>query len=181
MHRIFFSVKRVHLRVVEISKRLVREFELTPARFDMLRIVRLHAPHGAPQWKIRALLGVSGATVSRMLKSLELLGFVRRARSARDARDVIVTLTKVGSKRVAAAIKALIKKGVADTFAKRGVDFNPEAAVVRLSVLQTALSSMRRIYGDAARDIDPWQPDPPLVFTTLVKGRISYGDPMAAH
>lgn len=157
MHRIFFSIKRVHLRVVEVSKRLVGAFELTPARFDMLRVVMLHAPYGATQWRLRALLGVSAATVSRMAKSLEMLGFVARARSGRDARDVWVTLTELGKERVTAAMKALVDSGVADTFAKRGVDFDPQAATVRLSVLQTALSSMRRIYGDAALFIDPWR------------------------
>ena len=120
MHRIFFSVKRVHLRVVEISKRLVKHFELTPARFDMLRIVRLHAPHGVTQSRIRELLGVSAATISRMLKSLQVLGFVRRMRHPRDARDVLVWLTELGENRVSRAVAALIDSGVADTFAKRG-------------------------------------------------------------
>ena len=176
MHRIFFSIKRVHLRVVEISKRLTKTFELTPARFDMMRIVLLHAPYGTTQWKIRTLLGVSAATVSRMLKSLEKLGFVARARCARDARDVVVTLTKLGRRRVAGAVRALVKSGVADTFAKRGVDFDPGIATMKLAILQTELSSMRRIYGDAAAFIDPWSFGRPAPVTTVVKGRIRYGD-----
>ena len=53
MHQMFFSVKRVHLRIVEVSKRLVREFGLTPARFDLLRVVEAHHPHPVSQSKIR--------------------------------------------------------------------------------------------------------------------------------
>ena len=154
-------------------------FGLTPARFDMLRVVRLHAPHGAAQWKIRALLGVSGATVSRMLKSLEQLGFVERRRSERDARDVIVKLSALGKICVSLAVDALIDRGVADTFAKRGVDFDFELAAAKLGKLQTDLSSMRSVYGDAAIDIDPWQLPRPGLVTTVVNGRICYGKPFA--
>jgi DNA-binding MarR family transcriptional regulator len=176
MHRIFFSIKRVHLRIVEECKRLVGKFELTPARFDMMRIVMLHAPHGITQAKIRRLLGVSAPTVSRMLKSLEVLGLVSRKPYPRDKRHVIVECTELGHARTEDAISALIETGHAEDMARRGVDVDPEAAVPRLRVLQRALSFMRRTYKDAAAFIDPWRTDSlvPYHYTTVIDGRLHY-------
>jgi DNA-binding MarR family transcriptional regulator len=183
MHRVLFSVKRVHLRIVEVSKCLVRRFGLTPARFDMMRIVLLHSPGGVAQKKIRALLGVSAATVSRMLVSLEKLAFVERKEWHHDARNLIVTLTDLGKTRVTDAMSALVDSGVAERMARRGVDFEPKAAVPWLRVLQRALASMRRIYGDDAAFVDPWRTDPlvPYYYTTLVEGRIVYGADVAVR
>jgi DNA-binding MarR family transcriptional regulator len=185
MHRVFFSVKRVHLRIVEVSKRLVMRFGLTPARFDMLRIVLIHAPDGVSQAKIRALLGVSAATVSRMLIALEKLGFIARDAWGYDARCLIVTLTDLGKKRVSDAMNALVEhpKAKAERMAQRGVDFEPKVAEPRLRVLQRALASMRRNYGDAAAFTDPWRTDPldPFYLTTLVEGRIVYGADIAVR
>ncbi|MDB4933671.1 MAG: MarR family transcriptional regulator [Labilithrix sp.] len=176
MHRIFFSVKRVHLRIVEECKPLLHEYDLTPARFDMMRIVMLHAPDGVTQAKIRKLLGVSGATVSRMLKSLEAKGFVRRAPYPLDKRHVIVSITKLGHERVENALEDLVHSGFAEDMARSGVDTDSEGAVPRLRVLQRALSFMRRTYNDDAAFVDPWRTDSlvPFHYTTLLNGRIHY-------
>ncbi|MDB5220325.1 MAG: MarR family [Myxococcaceae bacterium] len=177
MHTMFFSVKRVHLRVVEISKRLVKRFELTPARFDLLRIVDEHHPHPVAQAKIRALLGVSAATVSRMLISLEKLGFVERTESKVDARNLLVALTPYGWNQVDQAMVALITlKGMPERMARRGVAFEPERAVVRLRALQKHLNSMRRIYGDDAPFVHPWRADDlqPYHYTVVIRGRVQY-------
>jgi DNA-binding MarR family transcriptional regulator len=176
MHRIFFSIKRAHLRIVEVSRKMVEKFEITPARFDMMRIVMLHEPDGLTQKKICALLGVSGATVSRMLKSLEVLGFVRRTPWRHDRRYLVVSLTKLGHERVDGAVRALIETGVADDMACRGVDVDPDAAIPRLRVLQRALSFMRRSYKDAAAFIDPWRTASLVAahYHTIVNGRLHY-------
>ena len=183
MHRVFFSLKRVHLRIVEVGKGLLRRFHLTPARFDMLRIVLVHAPHGVSQGRIRELLGVSATTVSRMLASLEELGLIVRHRWEHDARQLIVNLTELGKSRVTDAMEALVDHGAAERMARRGVDFDAQAAVPRLRVLQRALASMRRIYGDHAAFVDPWRTEPlvPYYFTTLVDGRVVYGADIAVR
>jgi DNA-binding MarR family transcriptional regulator len=184
MHQIFFSVKRVHLRVVEIGKTLLKRFELTPARFDLLRVVDAHHPHPVLQSKICALLGVSAATVSRMLISLEKLGFVEREESKIDARNLLVSLSDFGWNRLDEAIVALVCRGVAERMAKRGVAFEPKLAVVRLRGLQKHLNSMRRIYGDDAPFVHPWRDDDLVThhFTTVVGGRVRYtGDIVKTH
>ena len=176
MHRVFFSVKRVHLRIVEIGKKLLKEHELTPARFDLLRVVDAHHPQPVPQSKIRALLGVSAATVSRMLISLEKLGFVVREKSTTDARNLLVSLSDLGWNRVDDAMIALVCRGGAERMARRGVAFEPNLAVLRLRGLHKLLNSMRRIFGDDAPFVDPWRNDDltEYHFTTVVGGRIRY-------
>jgi DNA-binding MarR family transcriptional regulator len=176
MNQVFFSVKRVHLRIVEIGKKLLKEFELTPARFDLLRVVDAHHPRPVLQSKICTLLGVSAATVSRMLISLEKLGFVEREESAVDARNLLVSLSDFGWNLLDRAIVALVCCGAAERIARRGVAFAPKLAVVRLRVLQKHLNSMRRIYGDGAPFIDPWRDDDLVTYhyTTVVRGRVRY-------
>jgi DNA-binding MarR family transcriptional regulator len=167
MHQVFFSIKRVHLRVIEIGKRLLKKYGLTPARFDMLRIIDANGPGPVPQAKIRALLGVSAATVSRMLISLEKLGFVERTKWTVDARNLLVALT---------ALVSLVGMGRAERMARRGVAFEPKLAVLRLRVLQKHLNSMRRAYGDDSPFVHPWRADElvPYDYTIVVNGRIRY-------
>ena len=176
MHQIFFSVKRVHLRIVEVSKGLVRRFGLTPARFDLLRVVGAHDPHPVLQSKIVTLLGVSATTVSRMLIALEKLGFVERKELKADPRNLLVSLTDWGWNRLDEALVGAVELGRAEYMARRGVAFEPKLAIRRLARLQKLLNSMRRIYGDGAPFVHPWRDDDlePYHYTTVVRGRIRY-------
>lgn len=95
MHPFFFGIKRVHLRVVEIEKALLRDHDLTPARFDVLRTVKAR-DEDIPQQSLVELFGVSRVTISRMLKALEKQRFIRRYREAHDQRFKRVVITKKG-------------------------------------------------------------------------------------
>ena len=160
MHPVFFAIKRVHLRVVAITRGLLLDSGLTPARFDMMRIVALHQPWGITQSKLRVVLGVSAPTVSRMLRSLELLGHVVRSRDCRDGRDVRVKMTEVGRERIEDVLHSLIESGIADRMAARGLDFDREAAAQKLTVLQRTLAYMRWVFADEAPFWHPWRIDP---------------------
>ena len=156
MHAMFFSVKRVHLRVLAISRGLLREIVLTPARFDMMRIIGLHHEHGILEVKLRELLGVSAATVSVMLRSLELLGFVRRSRFVRDARHVLVSITEVGSHQLELATSRLIDPGVADRVAERAFSNEPDAGARDVVTARGFLRTIRGNYSDPAPFEHPW-------------------------
>jgi DNA-binding MarR family transcriptional regulator len=181
MHAAFFGFKRVHLRVVHITQALLRERHLTPARFDMMRIVEMYEDEGVPQSTIQHLLGVSAPTVSRMLKSLEKLGFVRLSRLARDRRRGLVNITAVGQWVVQNAREPLVDSGVGERMALRGLAFDQEAARPALDTLQRFLWRLRRNYGDSAPLDHPWkmQDIVPFAYTHLVNGRIVYGVPAA--
>ena len=176
MHVAFFGIKRVHLRVMDVSRALLRDRHLTPARFDMMRIIELYADHGLPQWAIQHRLGVSAPTVSRMLKALEKLGFVKRRRSPRDRRTLIVTITQVGLWVVENARASLVETGIAERFALRGLALDPDEARSALPSFERTLLRMRRNYGDATPFDHPWrrQDIVPLVYGEFIDGEMVY-------
>jgi DNA-binding MarR family transcriptional regulator len=191
VHAIFFGIKRVHLRVLALTRRMVDLYGLTPARFELLRIVHLQ-PDGIAQSTLRWLLGVAAPTVSKMLKSLEDLGIVGRARDPRDARCLIVRLTRRGLRAVTMARFDAVDRLEAEFMAARGVlgdprddiesgdEFDELLAAGRAGVddIDRLLTNMRRAFADPAPFRDPWRSAPftSLVFTTLVDGRCRYGD-----
>jgi DNA-binding MarR family transcriptional regulator len=160
MHQIFFGVKRVHLLNLRLSRARLREFRcfhaVTPARFDMLRIVHVHDVEGVsvPQANIRELLGVSGATVSRMLKALERLGYIVRERK-KWRPGLHVRLTATGRELV----KRLMAQFIED---KSGnIDFELEELVEpeqdALRAFDKLLLLFRGAYEDRARFPNPWR------------------------
>jgi DNA-binding MarR family transcriptional regulator len=93
MHAVAFTIKRAHLRTLDISGRCVRRFGITPARYDMLAAIAERA--ATVQSDLWRLFHVSRATVSRMVLALEELGLVRRWRS-NCTRSIFVELTEKG-------------------------------------------------------------------------------------
>ena len=166
MHAVFFGIKRAHLQVLHVSRWLLKGMGLTPARFDMMRIVELHGRHGVAQSRIQDLLGVSAATVSRMLQSLEGLRLVMRERMDHDARQRRVHLTNRGWERVQNALFALIDWGVADRTALGALHKDPEKARPRLEVLRAFLWCLRKSFFDRAPFEDPWTDLPIAPYVT---------------
>ena len=118
MNFYFFSLKRSFHAALRATRGLAAAFGLTPARADMLyAIFRVPVPsyedaagRGAlTQRQLRTELGVSAPTVSRMVRSLEALGFVTRHRSLRDGRTVDIRLTDDGWRRVRAMFFEIFK------------------------------------------------------------------------
>jgi DNA-binding MarR family transcriptional regulator len=115
MHALFFSIKRTHHRILSYGRFLFKNIGLTPARFDML-----HALEGTDrdivitQRKLRDILGVTAATVSRMARSLEELGLITRTTSTADARNLVVRLTEEGVAMVARAVRIAVGSGAVD-------------------------------------------------------------------
>lgn len=114
MHALMFRLKRAFHRSLAHVRPLIADFGLTPARFDMLKVIDSGSSSGfiLQSW-IRRALGVSRATVSRMLKSLEALGFVVRTPDL-DKRERRVALTKEGRRRFDEAASDLIVSGAID-------------------------------------------------------------------
>ena len=157
MHQMFFGVKRVHLLNLRLSRDLLREFYgMTPARFDMLRIVHVHDVEGVSvaQASIRELLGVSGPTVSRMLKALEGLGYITRERQ-KWRPGLHVRLTATGR----ALVKQLMDRVIEDTSANIDVELDElvEAEPDRLRAFDEILIFFRDAYEDPARFPNPWR------------------------
>ena len=156
MHAMFFGVKRVHLRLLDFSRLMLRDYGwLTPARFDMLRIVHVHDEQGigVPQANIRLLLGVSAPTVSRMLKSLEDRGAIIRKRLERDARCRIVHFTERGRHLIRTAMKQLIDSEWIDL----ELDEATEPEEGNIDALSELLEFFRNAFQDPAPFKHPWR------------------------
>jgi DNA-binding MarR family transcriptional regulator len=153
MHVIFFGLKRAFHGTLRVTRRVLASLGLTPARFDMLYIV---AKEGSSllQRELQRALGVTAATVSRMLTSLEELGLVEREVSEDDHRCRNVVLTKAGRRRVLEAARVLIHSGniqlAVDSALSPSRWYEPTACRLATDQLDRALYLLRHAYGDVA-------------------------------
>jgi DNA-binding MarR family transcriptional regulator len=118
MNYYFFAMKRAFHATLRISRDVAAGFGVTPARADMLYAIFREplATYAGPagrgsltQRQLREKLGVSAPTVSRMVRSLEALGFVKRRPSIHDGRTLDVSLTDLGWHRVRAMFFEIFK------------------------------------------------------------------------
>jgi DNA-binding MarR family transcriptional regulator len=166
MNAIFFASKRAYHAILRVTRRPLRVLGLTAARFDLMYALM---PHGesldrcpAYQSELRQELGVSAPTVSRMLRSLEKLGWVERCRPVcGDQRQREVTLTDAGLECIRTAYKAILHAAkrlvyMALCFGRR---CSAREAFVPMTELEAYLRAMRQTYGDFATLSYPWHPD----------------------
>ena len=132
MNALPYEVKRAHwngtwdairwfrARAGEIGQPSLRD--MTPARFDVLYVAwRADEPvherrrqlgldpieRRIPMAELRELLGLAGSTVSRIAHRLQELRYVRIVPHERDARAVVVVLTKLGAKLLRLAVDCI--------------------------------------------------------------------------
>jgi DNA-binding MarR family transcriptional regulator len=188
MHALFFGAKRVHIETVRLTNRLIQLSTLTAARFDLMRVVQMH-PEGIHQSTLRWLLGVTAPVVSRMLGSLEQLGFVEREADGADRRCQIVRLTHRGQIALRVAKSATLVDLEADRTAACAATGDTSPATGSLSVTEGTIAaaaqevaafdsyllSARHALFDRAPYHHPWQTPPftmPIAFATLAAQRM---------
>jgi DNA-binding MarR family transcriptional regulator len=161
MNQIFFGLKRAHQGVLRITRSALAKLGLTAARFDLMYVV--HQKQDATQRELRGELGVSAATVSRMLKSLEAIGLLRRQRAPWDRRQRLVRLTEAGRLCIRSAIRHFIKWGAAQLMVDSALCpecWNDDAAcLTAMDAFDGYLRSVRDAYGEGAALYYPWDPD----------------------
>jgi DNA-binding MarR family transcriptional regulator len=110
METMIFGVKRAFYATWNITRPVLADFGLTPARYDVLyAIVDADTQYGVcPQRKLWKALGVARSTMSKLLRSLEELGLVRRERWSIDRRQRYVSLTALGRLRLQRAHRSLV-------------------------------------------------------------------------
>ena len=109
MDDLLFAFKRVHLAGNRNAMKLLLAFGVTPARFDLMRILHGNRTFSMSQSFLRARLGVARATLSKMLKALEKLGLVERKTDEFDRRTKRVTLTFAARSLVWNVLVALVR------------------------------------------------------------------------
>jgi DNA-binding MarR family transcriptional regulator len=162
MHAILFSIKRAFHTSVCVGRNWLTPLGLTPARFDMLAAIGRHPPHRMPQSALRDILGVTNATISRMLRSLEDLGLVTREQDFYDQRRRIISLTKRGIRRLRCAVTNFIDSGavqLAIDIALSARWHNRDACLAAGTRFEASLRRLRRDFGDNAMLSYPWRPD----------------------
>jgi DNA-binding MarR family transcriptional regulator len=153
MNTTFFGLKRAFHGTLRLTRRALARLGLTAARFDLMYIV-LKQGRFMVQRDLREALGVAAPTVSRMLASLEELGFVRRQRLEEDLRHRSITLTKAGRECIQRAIRHFVRSG----YAKLALDsalcpddwYDGTACARATARLDATLQRVRDAYGDLA-------------------------------
>ena len=163
MNTIIFKLKRAFQSSLRVTRPLLTVHGLTAARFDMLYAIELEGRSGLAQSQLRRVLGVSAPTVSRMLRSLEDLGLVTRARSRSDARQVLVKLTIAGLARIRRGIRAAIARGavsLALDSALAGERWWDEGrCILEMDMAEWMLRRIASAFRDGARLHYFWHPD----------------------
>jgi DNA-binding MarR family transcriptional regulator len=163
MNAILFGMKRSFQASIRFTRSAVAAFGLTAARFDMLYAIKSsYKIHDVRQSDLRRSLGVTAPTVSRMLRSLEKLGFVSRVRpTSGDTRQRIVSLTSAGLACIRRAFRSLVRRRTV----RRAFDAvltvgQPLAAwLVETEIAESVCWRIRRGFGDIATLGYPWHPD----------------------
>ena len=164
VNAVFFGLKRAYYATLGLSRRTLRKMGLTAARFDLLYALYRAGRWSLLQSELWRTLGVCPSVVSRMLKSLEELGYVMRTRPRGDARQREVTLTKTGRARILRGMRQFIGWGFASLALDSALEpehwYDEWRGWGAVSLLDGALSRIRKGFGDTAYLPYPWGPDP---------------------
>ena len=143
MDQLFFSLKRAHHAALAVARPMLRPFELTPARFDIIVAVTLDSTQSG----IGRLLGLTRSTISEMLTRLEQLGFIAREKLGRTRR---VTLTAKGRAIFEKVQRACVDDQLAAHTITERLALGPHASVFH-AIVASLTRLMRRGFGDGAR------------------------------
>ncbi len=143
MEKIIFGSKQFYLGTIRLTRRWLTPFGLTPARFNMLVAIATGGHRGLAQHDLLGLLGVTSATISRMLRSLEEIGLIVRKPHPRNPQRRWINVTAGGIYRLRAAIDEVVDSGelafaVAEILNPQpGKRATAEAAIKEMNILLT--------------------------------------------
>jgi DNA-binding MarR family transcriptional regulator len=168
MNEIFFAAKRVFQSSMRMTRASLQGVApgLTAARFDMMFALTYEScdhhkrnPGKVLQSMLRRKLGVTAPVVSRMVRSLEALGWVRRQRLLRgDQRQREVSLTDEGLACIRMAYKLLFRVAARIVYHAIcwGKHRDPSARLIHMDTLEGYLRSLRAYCRDTARLYYAW-------------------------
>ena len=98
MHNVPFTIKRAHLVGQRLLQRFAAEAELTPARFDLMFVLQRSCGRAPFQSYVATWLGVSRATVCKMVRRMREAGMLEISVDPQDRRRRRITLTPFGKR-----------------------------------------------------------------------------------
>jgi DNA-binding MarR family transcriptional regulator len=161
MHAMFFGLKRAFQSTLRLTRPYLARLGLTAARYDMMHALKGET-YGKSQLTLRRTLGVTAPTVSRMLRSLEELGLVRRERNESDRRQRRVSLTELGRRALRRAERALMDSGLVPLAIDSALTdswWDGDAAFLAMCDLDSRLALVCRGFRDHGHLVYPWHPD----------------------
>ncbi|MCB0969011.1 MAG: MarR family transcriptional regulator [Ilumatobacter sp.] len=135
------SIMRVQQLMLGRVEAVLKPFELTFARFEVLMLLHFSSRGALPVGKIGERLQVHPASVTNAVQRLVAAGLVERSANPADARSVIASITPSGRERVLAAAARLN----AEVFGDVGVEADDHDALFAL------LADWRAAHGDFRR------------------------------
>src|ERR1700690_420636 len=126
MDPVLFGAKRAYYATVAYGRKVLAEFGLTPARFEVMRLLLKFMES---ETDLRKQLGLARSTLSRMLSVLEGLGWVARETSRSDHRTRICRLTPEGELKVREVVHSAIRSNVVRDDVNRTLRTLPKGAV----------------------------------------------------
>lgn len=90
------GISRTASVIDRLVTRSLAPFKLSPAQYNVLRILRGAGDGGLPTLAIRCRLIDPSAAITRLIDKLEKAGLVTRKRASADRREVICRVTPAG-------------------------------------------------------------------------------------
>ena len=112
------TITRVHQVLMQRIEAILRDHDLTFARYEVLVLLTFSRTGSLPLGKVGERLQVSPASVTNAVDRLEASGFVSREPHPTDGRTTLAGITPAGRDVVEAATAAL----TAARFGARGLD-----------------------------------------------------------
>ena len=148
MHPIFQSFKRSYWSSMRFSRAWMGiytlDYRITPARLDMLLIIGRDRA-GVAQNVLRRTLDVCDSVVSRMLDSLQELGYVVRSRCPDDRRVNWLHLTETGHRILEEMTKFLLHGGVTEHLVREILSAKPADEAISQRTLARTRRFLRHV------------------------------------
>ena len=103
----FISILRTAAELSRGTTTFLKEYGVTPAQFNVLRILRGAGAEGLCRHEIAERMVTAMPDVSRLLDRMEKLGWIARERSTKDRREVSTVITPQGLEKIAGLEKPI--------------------------------------------------------------------------
>ena len=159
MHSAPFQLKRAYHSTLAHLRRFAKPYGLTPARYDLLQLVGSGLMR---QSAIHKALGVTRATISRMLISLEKLGLVKRYRPYTKRRRLARRGFLVQLTREARRLQRLVRASIITPWFQLAFECYflahgslADVAFLEVDTLIFRLAELAKHFGDTSQHIYP--------------------------
>ena len=106
---VYLSIQRTAEMLWGGVNETLKQAELTPTQYNVLRILRGSGPAGASCSEISERLVTKDSDITRLLDRLEARGLISREREARDRRVIIARITDEGLRLLAGLDKPMAR------------------------------------------------------------------------